>query len=554
MARRLVLLLLVSAATVAGAQTRKPVEELLVTSSAPGRRGGSLYLATVGTPTTLNAAMANDTASTRLIAALYAPLVGYDAVAQQTTDGLAKSYTVSDDGLVWTFHLRKGVRWSDGVPFDADDVVFSFGIVFDPNVPTSLHSTFEQSDGTFPKIEKLDAHTVRLTFTEVNALTLENFGSVYLLPRHKLSKAYDDGGFVTTLGVETDPKDVVGLGPFRVKEVVLSGIDDRVVVERNPYYWKQDRRGQRLPYLDEVVFRVVPDMNAALLAFQSGESDMHVLRPEEYKLLGRDEATGGYKTHNLGAGLNVTYLLFNRNDPKSSETGDLDPLQVAERRWFSNVKFRQAISHAIDRARIVKEVYYGKAEPVSTFVTPGNALWYDPSAAVRYPRDLKRAKQLLAEIDILDRDGDGRLEDVEGNPIEFTIRTNSNNPSRVMTVALIAEDLKKLGITARVEPVPFGTMVEMLQDSHDFDAVVGGWQSGNPPDPILMKQIILSSGRLHYGRPLQPEPATEWERKIDGLMYQNQRTRDLTRRQRQFSEIQRLWSENLPEIDLVATH
>src|SRR5687768_8065068 len=148
MARRLVLLLLVSAATVAAAQTRKPVEEPLVTAATPGRRGGSLRLTNIGAPTTFNPAMASDAKSTRFVPALYAPLVGYDAAAQQLTDGLAKSYTVSDDGLVWTFHLRKGIRWSDGHPFDADDVVFSFRVYTDPNVPTFLQGAFEQSDGT----------------------------------------------------------------------------------------------------------------------------------------------------------------------------------------------------------------------------------------------------------------------------------------------------------------------------------------------------------------------------------------------------------------------
>ena len=553
MARRLLPLLLAAVATAAGAQTQPPshvkpagAEELFVTSGAPGKRGGTLYLASVGAPHTLNPLIGSTVTEMRVVEALNAALVGYDAAEQTAADGLAKSYTVSDDGLVWTFQLRRGLRWSDGHPFDADDAVFSFRVALDPSNDGSTRSAFEQSDGSYPKVEKVDAYAVRLTLAEPNALTLSNVSIVYMLPRHKLSTAFEQGTVSSQLGVDTNPKDVVGLGPFRLKEVV----DDRVVLERNPYYWKQDRAGQRLPYLDEAVFRIVPDLNAAELEFLSGRTDAHVVRTEDHDRLKAGEAARGYKVHDLGPGVHVTYLLFNRADPKATAT----PREAARLRWFSSEKFRQAISYAVDRERLARELYGGRAETVSTFVPSGNRLWHDPAAIARYPRDLQRAKRLLAEIGIEDRNGDGLLEDTAGNRIEFTIRTNSNNPTRVATIMSIAKDLEEIGITATSEAVPFAAMIEMLQDSYDYDAVVAGWQSGNPPDPILMKKIILSSGPLHYGRPRQPEPATAWERKIDELMHRNQRTLDLPTRQRQFSEILRLWSENLPEIDLLAPH
>ncbi len=562
MLKFLIISLMMATAT-ADARTRQGrtgeashIEEEVVEYTGPiGQHGGTLVLPCVGQPHTLNPVLASESSSRRILEFTSAAMLGYDCSEQRLDEGLVRTYTSSDDGLVWTFAMRRGVRWSDGHPFDVDDILFTYRVYFDPEIDNDLSSSFAQSDRSYPRVEKVNSFTVRFTLKERNALFLDNVSAVSLLPRHSLEAAYKRGEFHRILSFDTAPGSVVGLGPFRLKEIVVQGDQtDRIVLERNPYYWKKDRAGRRLPYLDEVSFHIVPDQNSAVALFQNGVTDFLIARPGEIDLLEREKAKGAFTIHDLGPGLNVTYLLFNRADPRPSDSGGLSPLNVARRNWFSNDKFRQSISHAINRERIANLVFSGRAASVFAFTTPASKHWYDAASFRRYPYDLQISRLLLKEIGIEDRNGDGLLEDTKGNRIAFTIRTNQNNPIRVETALRIAEDLKELGILVTVEPVTFNAMVDMLQSTQDYDAVIGGWVTGIPPDPILLKNIVMSNGVLHYGRPHQPKPATPWEGKIDELMRENERTLDMTVRKNQFSDVMRLWSEHLPEIDLVASH
>ncbi len=515
-----------------------------------GTYGGTLVFSVISDPKSFNPITSSETSTTAVIVGpVYVPLFGFDNIAQHIDDGLTTSHESTPDGKIWTIKLRKGVRWSDGQPFTADDVKFTYDVAFDKGVDNSIKSSFEQSDKSLPVVEKVDDLTVKFTLKEPNALFLDNVGSTYIIPKHKWEGAWKSGSFMTTLGVDTNPADIVGLGPFRIKEFKAG---ERILLERNPYYWKVDTNGQRLPYLDRVIMQIVPDLNAMLLNFQNGTTDMHYnVRPEEVDLLKREEAAKGYKVTDLGQSFNVTYFCVNQHTGKSETTGKpyVDPVKLA---WFRDPKFRQAIAYGIDRAGIVKTVFQGLGGPVYGITTAANKLWYDDNAVVKYTYDVEKAKSLLKEIGIEDRDGDGVAEDAKGNKIAFNLTTNTNNPSRVQIATFIKDNLRGLGMDINLAPLPFNSLVGQLQDTHDWEAVVGSWQSANPPDPVLMKNIFLSSGRIHYSFPLQPKPSTEWEARIDELMQQNQVTIDLAERQKQFAEVQHLWSEFLPEIDLVA--
>lgn len=524
-------------------------EEPYVFQGAPGTYGGTLVFSTISDPKSFNPITAAETSTTAVTnGPMYVPLLGFDNIEQKVDSGLTTRYESTPDGLVWTFYIRKGVRWSDGQPFTAHDVKFTFDVAFDPNVDNSIKSSFVQQDGSYPVVDVLDDHTVRFTLKEPNALMLDNIGSTYLAPRHKWEDEWRAGTFDQALGITTPPEDVVSLGPYRLKEY---STNQRVLLERNPYYWKVDTKGQRLPYIDRVVLQIVPDLNAMLARFQSGETDMmSQVRPEEVELLRRDEAARDFKVYDLGPGFNVLYIAVNQNTGRSAAGKPyVDPAKSA---WFTDVKFRKALSHAIDREGIIKTMYQGLGIPISTFTPPANKVWYDESAVVTYPYDPERARALLAEIGIQDRNGDGVAEDAQGNRIEFQLVTNSNNPTRVNVATFIKDNLRAVGINVNFQAIDFNSMVEMLQNTFNWEAVIGGWQSGNPPDPVLMKNILLSSGQLHYSYPKQTTPATDWERRIDELMQLNARTVDLPTRKQQFSEVLRLWSDNLPEIDLVA--
>lgn len=525
-----------------------PPDEPFVFEGEPGTYGGMLVLATAQDPKSFNALLAGETSTTAVTnGPMFTTLLGFDNVEQKIDNGLCTAIEHSADSLVWTFKLRKGVRWSDGVPFTAHDVKFNYDVAFDAKIDSSVKSAFEQTDKTLPKVEVLDDLTIRFTLTEPNAIFLDNIGSTYLVPKHKWEEAYKKGEFERAMALDSKPEDIVGLGPFRLKEFAS---EQRVVLERNPYYWKVDKKGQRLPYLDRVIFRIVPDYNTMLTVFQNGETDMHWnVRPEEFDLLKREEQAKDFTVHELGPGYNVLYIMVNQN-PNKDKAGKplVDPV-LGE--WFRNVKFRKAIAHAIDRQAIITTSYQGLGTPVSTFCPPANKIWYDKEASVEYDYSPDKAKALLKEIGLEDRDGDGIVEDAGGHKCAFRLFTNSNNSSRVGAATVIKDNLKAIGIDVNFQGIPFNSMVDALQTTFDWDAVIGGWQSGNPPDPVLMKNIVTSGGMLHYSNPLQKTPATEWGKRIDELMSANARTLDLAERKKQFAEVQHLWSDNLPEIDLL---
>jgi peptide/nickel transport system substrate-binding protein len=520
-----------------------------VVSGVPGVYGGTLRFAIEGNPAHFNALLASGTSTTDITQNfLFAPLVGYDPIEQQATNELITGCDVSPNGLVFTYHIRRGLRWSDGEPFTADDVVWNFGVIFDRFVENPNRDAFIQRNGSFPRVEKVDESTVRFTLNEVQANFHDAVGSVYLLPKHKLDRQYKAGEFDLAYDLDTDPRDIVGMGPYRVLEYAL---DQGIVLERNPYYWKVDSKGQRLPYIDRVTIAIVPDANAVTLKFLNGETDLlRFVRPDDIASLKDQEKNGTITVHDLGPSNTIDYIAFNQYTGKRPDKRSaVDPARLA---WFRNTTFRQAISTAIDREGLAKTVFLGRGVPVYSIVSPANRVWYDDVAVVKRPYDLAKAKAMLASIGMKDRNGDGILEDATKREVRFSIMTNANNPIRVATTAYIKANLAKVGILVEVQDIDFNSLIAKLTDSHDWEAVVLGWQSAVPPDPALMRNILLSSGRNHTWFPSQKVPSTPWERSIDSLVAANGRTLDLKARKAAVSQILRIWTEQCAEIDLVA--
>ncbi len=525
-------------------------EDALHTESTPGTYGGTIVWAAPQGPKSLNPVLAAESSSTDIQILNNAALTAYDHSAQKTVYALAKSHEVSTDGLTWTFHLRKGVRWSDGEPFSADDVVFTFTAAFDPAVANPRKDVFAQSDGKMPKVEKVDDLTVRFVLTEPNALLFDNLSSLPILPRHKLASVYESGGFMQAYSVGAAPSDVVGLGPYRLVEITAS---ERLVFERNPYYWKVDSKGQRLPYVDRLVVVIVPDYNTELLKFQSGETDFHKqVRTADVDLLQRDQQKGDFTVYELGPSFNTSAMMLNAN-PNRNASGKpiMDPVKLG---WFRQKEFRQAVSYAIDRAGLIKTVYNGLATPLNSLTSPADKVWYDREAEVPNAYDPERAKALLKSIGIEDRDGDGALEDAKGNPIAFTLITNAENSARVQISTFVKANLDAIGMKVTVSPEPFNAVIPKVQETHDFDAILLGFQAVVPPDPSQLKNVILSSGNMHGWNPNQKTPATDEERRMDELMFLNTRTLDLAERRKQYAEITRIWTDQQYIIGLAASN
>ncbi|HWX43060.1 MAG TPA: ABC transporter substrate-binding protein [Blastocatellia bacterium] len=515
----------------------------------PGNYGGTLVMAVPASPTSFNPITATDPSTVRAIEGpIYKALTDYDNKEQKEVPGLARSWESTPDGLQWTFNLRRGVRWSDGEPFNADDVLFSLQVTFDPNVAAGARALFTQSDESLPSYEKIDDYTIEFNLTEPKPLFTVALGSVYLIPKHKWEAAYQSGDFAHTLSLDTDPSDIVGLGPYRLTSFKA---DQSLALERNPYFWKIDGRGQRLPYLDRVVFEIVPDAGSVVLKFQNGETDMlYAVSPDAADSLKKDEQRGDFTVYDLGPSFSTSFLVFNQQ-PGANKDGRpyVDPVKL---KWFRNVKFRQAVSFAIDREGIIRTALFGHGVPIYGFDTPANKMWYTDQIP-KYPYDPERAKHLLAEIGISDRNGDGIAEDPEGHPVKFSMNTNSNSADRVNMGTFVKENLSRVGIAVDFQPLDSNLVGQKLSTTREFDSVIRGWQVGVPPDPIISKNSLDPGGLQYFAFPKQETPSTPWEMELKRFVDLSDSATDIELRQKYYREAMRIWSENLPEIDLIAT-
>src|SRR5271170_353373 len=519
-------------------------EPPLVADCEPGISGGRLVIAEPGDPKTFNPITANESSSGDIYRFFFASLLGDDPIKQEVEPGLAESWTNSPDGKTWTFKLRKNLRWSDGEPLTADDVVFTCNdVIYNPAIDNVTRDALT-IDGKKFIVTKIDDLTIQVVTPEIFAPFLEAFGAgVPILPRHILAETVADGTFTSAYGINSKPEDIVCRGPFRIKEY-KSG--DYILLERNPYFFEVDKKGQRLPYFDNIVFTIVPDRNAISLRFLSGECDVHdFIYANEYDHFKTESANGKFNLLEPGIGLETDFFWFNENTNVNPKTGQpyVDPKKL---KWFRNTKFRQACAYAIDRDAIIKSIFSGRAIPNYGFVTPGNKKWYNPNIA-QYSHDLAKARELLKEIGIEDRNGDGILEDADGNPIEFVFNSNVENNSRMKAAVLIQEDLRKLGFKVIFQPVEFNTLVQKIDNTYDYDCILMGLGGGGA-DPAFQANVVKSDGFTHQWFPRQKTPSTDWEARLDDLMDAQLKTLDFAERKKDFDEVQKILGEQQPLI------
>ena len=231
----------------------------------------------------------------------------------------------------------------------------------------------------------------------------------------------------------------------------------RIVLEKNPYYWKQDGAGVRLPYFNELVFLFVASEDAQVIRFEGGDTDiLSRFSAENFSVLEKQQAARNYHVDDLGAGLEYSFLFFNMNDLGAKTLPEIARKQA----WFRDLRFRQAVSAAIDRAGIVRLVYSGRATPLWGQVTPGNKLWVD--ATLPHPtRSLDRARQLLQSAGFSWKP-DGTLVDPHGNDVEFSILTSASNSQRTKMATIIQDDLSQLGMKVQIVSLEFRAMVDRL--------------------------------------------------------------------------------------------
>lgn len=513
-------------------------------SNAPtGKFGGTFITSTIGEgPKTFNPFNAKDNISATMSEIMYDGLVSTHPITGETIPKLAKSFTVNN--CEYIVNLRKGIKWSDGRPITADDVIFTWDkIIFGGYGNTSTRDSMI-IDGELPKIEKLDDYTVKFTTPKPFAPFLRML-STPIAPKHIFEPAVNRGkeyfdGFLST---NTKPEEFVTSGVFRLKEYVPA---QRVVFTRNPDYYVINQEKQKLPYLDKLVYLIVGDVNNQVLKFEGGELDEISLQGSNVARFKEMEKHSDFKVYNIGPDTGTMYLAMNMNNRKNDK-GEfyVEPIKQV---WFNDKNFRQAVDFAIDRQNMVFNIANGLAEPLFTPETL-NSIFLNKSLKP-YPKDIKKSEELLKKSGFY-KDDKGKLFDKNGNRVEFSLYTNAGNTEREAIGVMIKQDLEDLGMKVNFKPIEFNSLVNKLVSTLDWDMIILGF-TGSPLEPNGGKNVWMSDGTLHvFNQRLEKDlnsPRYEFEKKLDEMFIKGALAVDFEARKKYYDEYQKIVYEEKPLI------
>lgn len=508
-----------------------------------GKFGGTFVSSTIGEgPKTFNPFNTKDNISAQMSEIMYDGLVTTDVVTGKTIPKLAKSFSVN--GKEYIVNLRHGLKWSDGKPITADDVVFTWqNIIFDGFGNTSTRDSV-MIDGKLPTVEKIDDYTVKFVTPEPFAPFLRMLSSP-IAPKHIFQPAVNRGreyfdGFLST---NTNPKEFVTSGAFRLKEYVPA---QRVVFERNPNYYEINKDGKKLPYLDKLVYLIVGDINNQVLKFEGGELDEISLQGANVARFKEMEKHSDFTVFNIGPDTGTMYLSMNMNNRKN-EKGKYY-VDQKKQVWFQDKNFRQAVDYAIDRKNMVFNIANGLGYPLFTPETL-NSIFLNKKLKP-YDKNIEKSKELLKKSGFT-WDKAGHLIDKFGNHVEFDLYTNAGNTEREAIGVMVKQDLEDLGMKVNFKPIEFNSLVNKLMASLDWDMVIMGF-TGSPLEPNGGKNVWLSDGTLHiFNQRLERDansPRYAFEKRIDYLYTQGALATKFEDRKKYYDEYQAIVYDEKPLI------
>lgn len=501
-------------------------------------RGGRLIATHRSEPQSFNRFVSANSYEELFARLTQATLVRLNRATGELEPRLAREWTTSPDGLTWTLKLREGVRFSDGMPFTSADVLFTFQVLYDKKLASPLAASAMVGDSPLI-VRALDPQTVVIVFPAPHGPGLAAVESVPILPEHKLRKAFEAGTFRQAWSVTTPPSEFAGLGPFSLLEYVPG---QRVVYQSNPEFWRSDDQGRKLPYLDAIEIQVVPEQSAEVLRLEAGTADVTTdqVRAEDLAGLQALQAKGVVTLNEAGVATNPEMLWLNLN-PASA--------LAKSRPWSQRTELRLAISHAVDRRRIVDTVFLGAAEPAFSIITAGYGEWYVPDLPVT-DFDQARARALLASIGLADRNGDGKLDDERGETARFAIVTQKGHSVRERTCAVIQEQLQAVGLTVDIVTLERTAAIAQIMSGAYEAAFLS--VAIDAFDPQAQSDFWMSKGLFHFWHAQQAKPASDWEARIDELMLKQSTTLDRAERRRLFAEAQKVLAANQPVITFAA--
>jgi peptide/nickel transport system substrate-binding protein len=505
-----------------------------------GTSGGRLVFYTESDPKSFNPIVSQEVTTSQITSFFFEGLTKIDPLTLEVIPSLAQSWRVNSDGTVWTFNLRKDVKWNDGELFTADDVLFTFNeIIYNPDIPTGSRDILT-IEGKEIAVDKIDDYTVRFTLPAAFAPFIRAVARG-ILPEHVYGQLVKDNKFTFSLGLDSRPSDVVGTGAFMLKEYVVG---ERVVLKKNPLYYGRDDCGNNLPYLDEIVFIILSNRDTALLKFLEGEIDYYSLRAQDISILGPLREKRNFSLYNAGPTFTSIFLVFNQN-PGSNPQTDKPYVAGYKRRLFLDKRFRQAVAFAIDNDKIIDLIYNNLGVILASPVSPANTYFYNQDIKA-YAYDPEKAKALLGEIGLKKRDKEGILVDQQGRKIELTFYTNANSLERVQIATLIKKDLEAIGIKVHFVALDFNNIVRKMNTTLDWEMILIGLGGGGV-DPHFSKNVWSYKGNLHFWNK-SGQPQDEYEEEIESIFNQAARTMDEAQRKKLYGKWQDIVSRELPLI------
>jgi peptide/nickel transport system substrate-binding protein len=464
-----------------------------------GDFGDTYVEGSIGDASNLMPYMSGDSTSIEISGKIFSGLMAVDR-EQNLIPDLAKSWDISEDQRTITFHLRDGVTWSDGTPWTSEDLEFQYQMMVNPDVPSAYKETFLQIE----KIQRPDDKTFIVTFTKPYAPGLTSLAGMGGLPRHLLAGIKPADLLKSPLG-----RKPVGNGPWK-----MIGWESQQAITLEAIKGHYDQ-----PMISRYVMRMIPDLAVQFLELKAGKIDYMDLKPLQYlrQTDGEPFKSGFAKYKYLSHG--YTYLGYNLKRP-----------------MFADKRVRQAMTCAIDKREIIGAALMGLGQPATGPIKYGT--WAYKTDVKQYPYDPELAKKLLAQAGWTDSDGDGVL-DKGGKPFEFEIVTNQGNDVRLKAAQIIQQNLKKIGVTAKIRVIEWSAFINNFINKRDFDALILGWGLGIDPDPYeIWHSSKTGEHEFNFVSYANPE--------VDDLLEKGRRVFDREKRKAYYGRFQDIMAEEQP--------
>jgi peptide/nickel transport system substrate-binding protein len=459
----------------------------------------------LGNVSSLIPTITSDSASHEVGNQIYSGLVTFDKDLNPVGD-LAQSWEFSQDCRDLTFKLRPGVKWHDGQPFTADDVVFTWQTIMNDKVPSPYKSEYE-------KVETVGAEgpgVVRIRYSQPFAKALSNWATA-MLPKHLLERYVREGRIKEAPQNWSAP---VGTGPYRFKEL-RSG--EKIVLVSNPDYWE----GQ--PYISRIVYRIIPSQATTFLELKAKGVDATALTALQYKRQTDYRAFENAYRKFRHPGNGYTYVGFNLKDPR-----------------FADLRVRHAFAYAIDKREVIDGVRLGLAREATGPYKPGT--WVYNDKVKTYPFDMAKARQLLAEAGWKERNAHGLLMK-DGRPFTFELLTNQGNDERKKVAEIVQAQLRELGVGVEIRTLEWAALLKEHIKKRNFEAIVLGWGIGIDPDQyVVWHSSQIANEKLNHISYANAE--------VDRLLEAGRTTCVREERIKYYHRLQEVLAEDLPLIFL----